>query len=259
MNILDKIVASTKQRLDSYKNAYPFHSIRSFALSLPREEISSFELALKEEGLRFICEVKRASPSKGIIAKAFNHLEIARLYEKAGAAAISCLSEPEFFLGSDKYLQEIASTFKIPVLRKDFIIDAYMIYQSKILGASAILLIASILSKQQLEEYLAIAKTLGLGVLLEVHNEEEAQRALEVKAPIIGVNNRDLKTFEVDISTSIRLKSLIGDRAIFVSESGIDSIENIRLLKQSHISAFLVGEWFVKGGQKALEVLRGID
>ena len=218
-----------------------------------------FRKALSGDEISFICEVKRASPSKGLIAPDFPYLDIARDYERAGASAISCLTEPFWFKGRDEYLAEISNAVKIPVLRKDFTVDEYMIYQAKLLGAAAILLICAILDDEQLVEYLKLADSLGLDALVEAHDAEEVERALKAGAQIIGVNNRDLKTFEVDARNSIRLRELAPKDVLFVSESGIKTSEDIRKLYENEVDAVLIGETLMRSDdkKKALETLNG--
>ena len=218
-----------------------------------------FERALRGKDMSFICEVKKASPSKGIIAEDFPYMDIAREYAAAGAAAISVLTEPYYFKGDDRYLKEIAETVSIPVLRKDFIVDEFMIYEAKLLGASAVLLICAILEQKQLAEYIQLAHTLGLSALVEAHDERELNMALESGARIIGVNNRDLKTFEVDTNNSIRLRKLAPPGIIFVSESGIKTREDIAALRRNNVDAVLIGETLMRAGDKkaALAELRG--
>lgn len=218
-----------------------------------------FRKALSGDEISFICEVKRASPSKGLIAPDFPYLDIARDYERAGASAISCLTEPFWFKGRDEYLAEISNAVTIPVLRKDFTVDEYMIYQAKTLGASAVLLICSILSKEQLSEYLGIAHSLGLSALVEAHDEDEVRTALSVGAGIIGVNNRDLRTFTVDINNSARLRKLVPPEVLFVSESGIKTAADIEALRSNGTNAVLIGETLMRSPDKkaALDELRG--
>ncbi len=201
--------------------------------------------------MRFICEVKKASPSKGIITQDFPHLQIAQDYESAGADCISCLTEPEYFLGADSYLREITNAVKIPTLRKDFIIDNYMIYGAKVLGADCVLLISEALELSQMVEFCEIAKSLGLSVLIESHSESALQNALQTSAKLIGVNNRDLRSFKVDLGTSIRLKKLVSKDRIFVSESGIATREDIALLQSHDINAVLIGESLMRESNKA--------
>lgn len=257
--ILQEIAEKTRLRVAEEKSALPLSEMKKRAQDLNPDTGFPFKKALSTADISFICEVKRASPSKGMIAEDFPYLDIARDYEAAGAAAISCLTEPFWFKGSDRYLQEIAAAVNIPVLRKDFTVDEYMIYQAKTLGASAVLLICSILSKEQLAEYLAIAHSLGLSALVEAHDEEEVKTAVSVGAGIIGVNNRDLKTFTVDISNSARLRKLVPPEILFVSESGIKTAQDIAALRQNGTNAVLIGETLMRSPDKkaALAQLRG--
>lgn len=257
--ILDEIAAKTIRRIERKKQEVPLEAVKKKAEALPVSGEFPFEQALKKKGLTFICEVKKASPSKGVIAEDFPYLAIAKDYEKAGAGAISCLTEPYYFKGSEQYLKEIAETVKIPVLRKDFTVDAYMIYEAKLLGASAVLLICAILSDGQLREYLRLAHRLGLSALVEVHTAEEAERALAAGARIIGVNNRDLKTFQVDVDTSIRLKKQIPEERLYVSESGIRTPQDIAKLYENGTNGVLIGETLMRAKDKKamLDELRG--
>ena len=256
--ILQEIAEKTRLRVAEEKAALPLSEMKKRAQDLNPDTGFPFKKALSTADISFICEVKRASPSKGMIAEDFPYLDIARDYEAAGAAAISCLTEPFWFKGSDRYLQEIAAV-NIPVLRKDFTVDEYMIYQAKTLGASAVLLICSILSKEQLAEYLEIAHSLGLSALVEAHDEEEVKTAVSVGAGIIGVNNRDLKTFTVDINNSARLRKLVPSEILFVSESGIKTAQDIAALRQNGTNAVLIGETLMISPDKkaALAQLRG--
>lgn len=258
--ILDEIAERTVKRVNEEKKALPFTEVRRLAEELPVSEEFLFYNALKMDGISFICEVKKASPSKGIIAEDFPYIDIAKEYEEAGARAISCLTEPYYFKGSDKYLKDIAETVSIPVLRKDFTVDEYMIYQAKVMGASAILLICSLLDRQELTEYKNIAHSLGLSALVEAHDEHEVEDALYSGARIIGVNNRDLKTFDVDINNSVRLRKLVPADIAFVSESGIKTAEDISRLAGNGTDAVLIGETLMKSGNKrqALDKLRGV-
>lgn len=248
--ILDELAKSSRIRVLAKKEKISLESIKEQALNMKKTEDFPFEKALKKEGLSIIAEVKKASPSKGIIAADFPYLEIAKEYEESGANAISCLTEPEYFKGSDKYLEEIAKRVKIPVLRKDFTVDPYMIYEAKILGASAILLIAAILSDEELKEYYEIADSLGLSALFEAHDEEEVKRCLALGSRIVGVNNRNLKDFTVDINNSIRLRELIPDDVIYVSESGIKTPEDLKILRENGTDAVLIGEMFMRSENK---------
>lgn len=248
--ILDRIVESTKQRVAAEKLEQPLEDVKAAALALPSDTGFPFEVALRQQDFNFICEVKKASPSKGIIAEHFPYLEIAKEYELAGAAAISVLTEPEFFKGSKQYLQDIAAAVNIPVLRKDFIIDEYQIYQAKIWGASAILLICACLDVSTLTRFRQLADSLGLSALVEAHDAEEVQMAIDCGARIIGVNNRNLKDFTVDVNNSVRLRNLVDDDVIFVSESGLETPEDIQVLRDNHIGVALMGESFMRAPNK---------
>ena len=248
--ILDKIVEATKIRVAQEKQVESPEAVKAAALALPPDTGFPFEAALRQQDFNFICEVKKASPSKGIIAEHFPYLDIAKEYEVAGAAAISVLTEPDFFKGDKKYLQEIASTVKIPVLRKDFIIDEYQIYQAKVWGASAILLICACLDVPTLTKFRELADSLGLSSLVEAHDEKEVQMAIDCGARIIGVNNRNLKDFTVDVQNSVRLRNLVQDDVIFVSESGLETPEDIQVLRDNNIGVALMGETFMRSPNK---------
>ena len=248
--ILDKIIEATKIRVAQEKQVESPEVVKAVALALPSDTGFPFEVALRQQDFNFICEVKKASPSKGIIAEHFPYLDIAKEYEVAGAAAISVLTEPDFFKGDKKYLQEIASTVKIPVLRKDFIIDEYQIYQAKVWGASAILLICACLDVPTLTKFRELADSLGLSSLVEAHDEKEVQMAIDCGARIIGVNNRNLKDFTVDVQNSVRLRNLVQDDVIFVSESGLETPEDIQVLRDNNIGVALMGETFMRSPNK---------
>ena len=248
--ILDTIIEATKIRIAQEKQVESPEAVKAAALALPSDTGFPFEAALRQQDFNFICEVKKASPSKGIIAEHFPYLDIAKEYEVAGAAAISVLTEPDFFKGDKKYLQEIASTVKIPVLRKDFIIDEYQIYQAKVWGASAILLICACLDVPTLTKFREIADSLGLSSLVEAHDENEVQMAIDCGARIIGVNNRNLKDFTVDVQNSVRLRNLVQDDVIFVSESGLETPEDIQVLRDNNIGVALMGETFMRSPNK---------
>ena len=248
--ILDTIVEATKIRVAQEKQVESPEAVKAAALALPSDTGFPFEAALRQQDFNFICEVKKASPSKGIIAEHFPYLDIAKEYEVAGAAAISVLTEPDFFKGDKKYLQEIASTVKIPVLRKDFIIDEYQIYQAKVWGASAILLICACLDVPTLTKFRELADSLGLSSLVEAHDENEVQMAIDCGARIIGVNNRNLKDFTVDVQNSVRLRNLVQDDVIFVSESGLETPEDIQVLRENNIGVALMGETFMRSPNK---------
>lgn len=257
--ILDRLAEHARERVRAARMQISPEEIRRQALSLPIGGFS-FEKALKKPGLSFICECKKASPSKGIIAEEFPYLQIAREYEAAGADCISVLTEPKWFLGSGRYLEEIAETVSIPCLRKDFTVDEYMIYEAKILGASAVLLICSILSQRQLSEYLSLCDELGLSALVEAHDEAEVELAQRAGARIIGVNNRNLKDFSVDAKNSLCLRQRIPEGVLFVSESGVQSVEDVRRLREAGADAVLVGEALMRASdkKKKLAELRGL-
>lgn len=258
MTILDQLADYARERTELAKRKVPLDTIQRQALSLPKGTFA-FEHALKKNEISFICECKKASPSKGLIAPDFPYLQIAEEYEAAGADCISVLTEPKWFLGSDHYLKEIADMVSIPCLRKDFTIDEYMIYEAKLLGASAILLIVSLLSEKQLKEYLSICNELGLSALVETHEENEVQMALYAGARIIGVNNRNLKDFSVDTENSQKLRKQIPEEVLFVSESGIRTAEDIRKLCKIGADAVLIGETLMKATNKKAKLaeLRG--
>lgn len=256
-NILEEIAEKTRERIRKEKRQFPLDQLKTLAEKAPQQPF--FLEALKKPGMSYICEVKKASPSKGLIAPEFPYLEIAKEYEAAGASAISCLTEPFYFMGSDTYLREITEIVDIPVLRKDFTVDKYMIYQAKAFGAAAVLLICAILNDQELLEYRELAETLGMDALVEAHDENEVARALKTGAKIVGVNNRDLKTFKVDMNNSIRLRNLAPDNVVFVSESGIKNAGDIAILERNRVGAVLIGETLMRSPDKkaALENLNG--
>lgn len=256
-NILEEIAEKTRERIRKEKRQFPLDQLKTLAEKAPQQP--SFLETLKKPGMSYICEVKKASPSKGLIAPEFPYLEIAKEYKAVGASAISCLTEPFYFMGSDTYLREITETVDIPVLRKDFTVDKYMIYQAKAFGAAAVLLICAILNDQELLEYRELAETLGMDALVEAHDENEVARALKTGAKIIGVNNRDLKTFKVDMNNSIRLRNLAPDNVVFVSESGIKNAGDIAILERNRVGAVLIGETLMRSPDKkaALEDLNG--
>lgn len=241
--ILDKIVAQKKIDLEEFKKNNTLEEIKEKALKCPKR--ASFKEALKKEGLSIIGELKKASPSKGVIVEDFRPMELLKDYEKI-ANCVSVLTEEKFFLGSPEYLRDAANNTKLPLLRKDFIIDEIQIYEAKILGASAILLICAILSVEEMKNFLAIAKTLDLDVLVESHNEEELQKALLAGAEIVGINNRNLSTFELTIDTTLNLLPLIPEGKVIVSESGFHTAEDIQKIKGTRVDAILVGESFMR-------------
>lgn len=241
MNILETLAKYASDRVTAAKKAVSADEMMKKAYMMKMGDLE-FEKALKKDDISFICECKKASPSKGIISEDFPYLEIAVEYEKAGADCISVLTEPMCFLGKKEYLKEIAGTVSIPCLRKDFVVDEYMIYEAKILGAAAVLLIVSILSEDQLKRYLKICDDLGMSALVEVHDEVEIKTALKTGARIIGVNNRNLKTFSVNQNNSINLRKLVPDDIVFVSESGVKTRDDIIKLRENKVNAVLIGE-----------------
>lgn len=255
--LLDNIAAATRKRVAAAKQIIPLEKMQQEALAMAKGSFP-FEAALRKPGISFICEVKKASPSKGVIAEDFPYLDIAREYEAAGADAISVLTEPEFFQGSGRYLREIRQEVKLPLLRKDFIVDPYQIYESKVMGADAILLICALLDQHELTGFLKLAGQLGLSALVEAHTAEELRSAVAAGATLIGVNNRDLKTFVVDLDTSIRLRPLVPADRLFVAESGIRTAEDIRRLREAGADAVLIGETLMRSVDKkaALEALK---
>ena len=259
MTILDRLAAYAQERVTAAKQNISIEELKERAVSLPRGDFA-FEKALKKDDIAFICECKKASPSKGVIAGEIPYLQIAQAYESAGADCISVLTEPKWFLGSDRYLQEIAAALHIPCLRKDFTVDAYMLYEAKCLGAAAVLLICSILSEEQIKAYIKICDTLGLSALVEAHDEAEVKTALRCGARIIGVNNRNLKDFSVDTDNSRRLRRLIPKDVVFVSESGVKTPEDVQLLREVGADAVLIGETLMRAADKKqiLNELRGI-
>lgn len=258
MTILDRLAGYARERTEQAKAQLPPEEIRRRALSLPRGTFA-FEQALGKPGISFICECKKASPSKGLIAPEFPYLQIAKDYERAGADGISVLTEPKWFLGRDEYLAEIAGAVSVPCLRKDFTVNAYMIYEAKLLGASAVLLICSILSGAELKEYIGICDELGLSALVEAHEEGEVQMALDAGARMIGVNNRNLRDFSVDTDNSRRLREQIPEEVLFVSESGVKSAGDVARLKRIGADAVLIGEALMRAPDKKakLDELRG--
>ena len=253
MSILNEIAARTKERIAEEKFKVPLRELisqQNSNLAKHAEEKISFLEALKKPGMSYICEVKKASPSKGLIAPDFPYLDIAKEYEQAGASAISCLTEPFYFQGADRYLQEISQAVNIPVLRKDFTVDEYMLYQAKAFGASAVLLICAILDNSQLKAFGELAQELGMDALVEAHDQWEVDRALKLGAKIVGVNNRNLHDFTVDMGNSIRLRNMAPADTVFVSESGIKTAEDIRILYENKVDAVLIGETLMRSPDK---------
>ena len=249
MTILDQLADYARQRVAAAKAVKPFAEIEREALALAKGDFP-FERALSGHDLAFICECKRASPSKGLIAPEFPYLDIARNYEAAGAEAISVLTEPKWFLGQDEYLREIAGAVSIPCLRKDFTVDEYMLYQARLLGASAVLLICAILDAAELKDYIQICDALGLSALVEAHDEAEVEMALHAEARIIGVNNRNLKDFTVDTENSRRLRAMIPADVLFVSESGVKDAADVAAARAMGANAVLVGEALMRSPDK---------
>ena len=258
MTILDELAAHARERVKKNKELLSLEALKAEAEALPKGNFE-FEKALKKDDIAFICECKKASPSKGLIAPDFPYLQIAKEYEAAGADCISVLTEPKWFLGSDEYLKEIAANVSIPCIRKDFTVDEYMIYEAKVLGAKAVLLICSILSEEEIVKYISICDNLGLSALVEAHDEKEIETAIKAGARLIGVNNRNLKDFTVDTNNSARLRQLIPENIIFVSESGVKSAEDIKELRRIGANAALVGETLMRAVDKKakLQELRG--
>ena len=260
-NILEEIAARTRERIAKEKSCISVSELENRIQEVNKNAGKRITLlqALQKDGMSYICEVKKASPSKGLIAPDFPYLAIAKEYEQAGASAISCLTEPFYFQGADQYLREISAAVQIPVLRKDFAVDEYMIYQAKSLGASAVLLICAIRDDGELRAYRQLAKELGLDALIEAHDEYEVDRVLNLGAEIVGVNNRDLRTFQVDMNNSIRLRKMAPNNVVFVSESGIRTPEDIRILYENKVDGVLIGETLMRSPDKkaALESLNG--
>ncbi|MDR1630574.1 MAG: indole-3-glycerol phosphate synthase TrpC [Oscillospiraceae bacterium] len=256
--ILDELALFSKRRAQEARARIPFEDLRTAALSLPKGEFR-FEKRLKTPDLSFICEVKKASPSKGVIAERFPYLEIAKNYEAAGADCVSCLTEPRWFLGSDDIFRGVRAEISLPMLRKDFTVDAYQIFEAKCMGADAVLLICALLDTETIAQYLAVCEDLGLSALVEAHDETEIASAVSAGARLIGVNNRNLKTFSVNIENAARLREKIPADAIFVAESGIRSPEDVALLRASGADAVLIGEALMKAEDKAamLAAFRG--
>jgi indole-3-glycerol phosphate synthase len=260
MTILDQLTDYARERTEQAKKLISLEEIKRQAMLLPKG-IFAFENELKKPGISFICECKKASPSKGLIAPDFPYLQIAKEYEAAGTDCISVLTEPKWFLGDNEYLKAIANIVSIPCLRKDFVVDEYMIYEAKVLGASAALLICSILSEEKIKEYISVCDELGLSALVEAHDESEVQMALNAGARIIGINNRNLKDFSVDTDNSRRLRKLIPRDVLFVSESGVSSADDVAKLREIGVDAVLIGETLMRSTDKKakLDELRGVS
>ena len=260
-DILAEIAQKTRERIAVCKQTVSLEQMQQKANESADKEAFAFEKALRGQGMSFICEVKKASPSKGIIAQEFPYVEIAKAYEAAGAQAISCLTEPYYFQGENEFLREIAQAVPLPILRKDFFVDEYMIYEAKVLGADAVLLICAILEDEALTKYFAIAQRLGLSCVFEAHTQSEVRRAVACGARVIGVNNRNLKTFQLDLCHSIALRNEVPDEVIFVSESGIATPQDIGQLLAHKIDAVLIGETLMRAQDKKqmLDYLRNAN
>ena len=251
MSILSEISKYAMIRVLKDKETMSLDRLKSLTENLPKGDFP-FEEALRKPEISLICEIKKASPSKGVIDPEFNYLKIAKEYEKGKADAISCLTEPKWFLGSDEIFKDIRKKVSLPMLRKDFVVDEYQIYQAKLLGANCILLIVSLLNKETLEKYINLAASLGLSALVETHDEEEIKTALSAGAKILGVNNRNLKDFSVDLNNAKRLRELIPENVIYVAESGIASLSDAKMLKEAGADALLIGEFLMRSDDKAL-------
>ncbi len=254
--ILDILAASTRQRVEQNKTRVRPDQLKNAVRSLPCDTGFPFEKALSQPDISFICEIKKASPSKGVIAPDFPYLQIAIDYEQAGAAAISVLTEPEYFQGRDDYLQEIAHTVHIPVLRKDFTVDEYQIYEAKALGADAVLLICSLLDEKTIRNYISICDELGMSALVEAHDRNEVEKAIGAGARIIGVNNRNLQDFTVDIGNSIELRRLVPEEILFIAESGINSAADIQTLRDNQVDGALIGEALMRAPDKRAMIMK---
>ena len=246
MNILDEIVLKTKTKLEEKKLHSPFDQLLS-KIDLQNIEQSNFKKSLENKTKAIIAEIKKASPSAGIISENFDAISKAKEYESFGASALSILTEEDYFLGSVEYLKDVKAITNLPILRKDFIIDEYQIYESKLIGADCILLITSILSDNELLKFSEITEKLGMDYIIEVHDEDELSRVESFRNAIIGVNNRNLKTFEVDLNNSIKLKKIFKGSNVFIAESGIKNLKDIEMLQQNNINVFLIGESLMKG------------
>lgn len=258
--ILNKIAEATRIRVEKEKQDISLETVKKKAFDMPKGDFS-FEKAIAEGDISFICEVKKASPSKGIIVEDFPYVQIAKDYEEAGASCISVLTEPDYFKGDKKYLKEISENVSLPLIRKDFVVDEYMIYDAKIHGASCVLLICSLLEQKTIEQYIKICDNLGMSALVEAHDEEEICKAIAARARMIGVNNRDLKTFTVDIRNSERLRKLVPDHILFIAESGIQTKEDIERLREANVNGVLIGETFMRAENKKemLNKLKGLE
>lgn len=248
--ILDEIAEKTILRVEEAKKHISLKEMKARAEAMEADSGFPFEKELAKPGISFICEVKKASPSKGLIAPDFDYLAIAKEYQQAGANAMSVLTEPDYFLGKLDYLREIAREATVPLLRKDFTMDEYMIYEAKVAGADVVLLICALLDEDTLKEYIQICDHLGLSALVEAHDEEEIRKAVCAGARIIGVNNRNLKDFTVDIHNGIRLREKVPADILFVAESGIQTRDDIKELEKGKVNAVLIGETLMRSPDK---------
>ena len=246
MNILDEIVAKTKSKLEEKKQGLSLEELSS-KIDFKNLKETNFKKSLQNKAKAIIAEIKKASPSAGIISDNFDPVLKSKEYESFGASALSILTEEDYFLGNIEYLKDVKATTSLPILRKDFIVDEYQIYESKLIGADCILLIASILNDKELKNFSETAERLKLDYIIEVHDEDELQRVQHFSNAIIGVNNRNLKTFDVDIKNSVELKKIFEGENIFIAESGIKSKKDIEYLQQHNINVFLIGESLMKG------------
>lgn len=258
--ILEEIAEATRKRVDRCKQNISLEQMKRAAEEMKTDGSFPFEEPLRREGVAFICEIKKASPSKGVIAPDFPYVEIAKEYERAGADCMSVLTEPDYFMGSTEYLKEIRQVVKTPLLRKDFTIDEYMIYEAKVIGANAVLLICSLLNGETIRRWISLCDDLGLSALVEAHDEREIEMAVRAGARIIGVNNRDLKTFQVDIKNCLRLREKVPEDILFVAESGMKTRADIEVLERGGVNGVLIGETFMRSAdkKKTLMELRGV-
>ena len=257
-DILNKIIARKHEEVAARRSVLPLDALCQRSRDLPA--CRGFSAALRRRveggGAGVIAEIKKASPSKGVIRADFRPAEIAASYAQGGAACLSVLTDIDFFQGSDAYLQEARAACSLPALRKDFLVDAWQVHESRVLGADCVLLIVAALSDGQLEEYAGLAAEIGLDVLVEVHDEDELQRALRVPAPLLGINNRSLRTFEVSLDTTLRLREAVPADRLLVTESGIHTAEDVRRMRENGVHAFLVGEAFMRAADPGAELAR---
>lgn len=256
--ILETIAQANCKRYAEIEKTVSLENIKNQAYSMKITDEFPFEKALAKGGISYICEVKKASPSKGIIAEDFPYTQIAMEYESSGASAISVLTEPKWFKGQNRYLEDISKAVKIPLLRKDFTVCEYQIYEAKVIGASAVLLICALLDTETIKEWIRLCDSLGLSALVEAHTEEEVKSALSAGARVVGVNNRNLKDFTVDLSTCTRLRKLVPDDILFVAESGIKSAQDVQRLRNAEVNAVLIGEALMRNPNKR-EFLRELN